>query len=431
MIRFILFTSPKGLGWFSKLDTFGDSRVYRALSLLLLDVATITSATKPTNLLVDFVPFAICAVLVLCKSIPPQQLPRLTVWLPVTFDLALAKTEDDAIPITWSFCNETRRFALYQIPAPSRVSTLSIRRISGHTIHTIPLPSPDSSDTDPPPAPTRSAHSLRAALRSFATQERQNSRAVLDGHTKAKAESPTLQSPTTTQSPRSARSSVRRFLSTRSRHSETQSIRSSLRRGHRPHMTLVINPDEQVPDVPPLVESSVPPESGVYASELLRIPPPRKHSNRTRRSSTSSGLTYLTPTSQKNVLSRRPSYLLSPKSYQQSTASTPRTPVPTWEDMYRQQGLQSDSRPEVPPLPSRSGSINPQSTSPRTPPMPYIPFVARSLVSPPPGLTKFQPIVQSSLLANTPPVERTSGIKGPRPLVTTSRPRGSALRDSS
>jgi len=49
-----------------------DSRVYRALSLLLLDVLTITSAAKPTNLLVDFVPFAVGAAVVLCKPTAPQ-----------------------------------------------------------------------------------------------------------------------------------------------------------------------------------------------------------------------------------------------------------------------------------------------------------------------------------------------------------------------
>lgn len=48
--------------------------MYRALSLLLLDVLTITSAAKPTNLLVDFVPFVVGAVAVLCKSAPPQAL---------------------------------------------------------------------------------------------------------------------------------------------------------------------------------------------------------------------------------------------------------------------------------------------------------------------------------------------------------------------
>ena len=70
--RFIAFISPRGLGWFSRLDLLGDSRVYRALSLLLLDVLTVTSAAKPTNLLVDFVPFAIGAVVVLCK-VPPLE----------------------------------------------------------------------------------------------------------------------------------------------------------------------------------------------------------------------------------------------------------------------------------------------------------------------------------------------------------------------
>ena len=72
MIRFFLFISPKGLCWSSKLATLGDSRVYRTLSLLLLDGLAITSAAKPTNLLVDFVPFAIGAVVVLGKSAPLQ-----------------------------------------------------------------------------------------------------------------------------------------------------------------------------------------------------------------------------------------------------------------------------------------------------------------------------------------------------------------------
>ena len=70
VIRFIFFISPKGLCWSSKLDTLGDPRVYRSLSLLLLDGLTITSAAKPTNLLVDFVPFAMGAVVVLGKFTP-------------------------------------------------------------------------------------------------------------------------------------------------------------------------------------------------------------------------------------------------------------------------------------------------------------------------------------------------------------------------
>lgn len=44
--------------------------MYRALSLLLLDALAITSAAKSTNLLVDFVPFAVGAVVVLCKCVP-------------------------------------------------------------------------------------------------------------------------------------------------------------------------------------------------------------------------------------------------------------------------------------------------------------------------------------------------------------------------
>jgi hypothetical protein len=69
--RFIFLISSKGLGWLSQLDLLGDSRMSRALSLLLLDVLTITSATKPTNLLVDFVPFAVGAMVVLCEPAPP------------------------------------------------------------------------------------------------------------------------------------------------------------------------------------------------------------------------------------------------------------------------------------------------------------------------------------------------------------------------
>jgi len=72
IIRFIFITSPRGLCWFSKLDVLGDSRVYRGFSLLLLDALTITSAIKPTNLLVDFVPFAVGAVVVLCKPFPSR-----------------------------------------------------------------------------------------------------------------------------------------------------------------------------------------------------------------------------------------------------------------------------------------------------------------------------------------------------------------------
>lgn len=301
-------------------------------------------------------------------------------------------------------------------------STLSIRRMSNHTAHTIPLPSPGFSDNDPPPAPTRSALSLRIALRNFTAQEQQNSRAVLDGHAKVKPESPTLPSQEIMQLPGSAHSSVRRFSSMRSEHSETRSTQPSPRKGHRPQMALVINSDGQVPDVRQLPENSTTPDSGVYASGFPRILPPRKPSNRTKRSSTSSGLTYLTPISQGGSPSRRPSYLLSPsRSYRQSMVSTPHTPIPTWEEVYRQQGLQFDSGLEIPPVPSRSDSLNRRSPSSHTPSVPSVPFNMRSPVSPPPGLTKFRPITRA-LLANTPPMERMSGIRGPRPLITTPRP---------
>jgi len=311
-------------------------------------------------------------------------------------------------------------------------STMSIRRRSGHTTYTVPLASPDLPDDVPPPAPTRSALSLRVALRNFTAQEQENSRAVLDGATRTVSESPMLPSPATAQSRASARSPVRRFFIKPSERAETQSIRSSSRKGHRPQVTLVINSDEQFPDAPQLVESSVPSDLGDRASDFLQMAPPRRHSNRAKSSSPSSGLTYLTPISQKNMQSQRPSYLLSPsRSYQQSMASTPHTPVHTWEEVYRQQGLHSDSRFEIPPLPSRRGSTSRQPTSPHTPAAPYVPFIARSPISPPPGLTKFQPITQPSLLANTPPVERASGIKGPRPLVMTSKLRRSTLKGSS
>ena len=76
--RFIFFIFPKGLGLFNQLDLLGDSRMYRTLSLLLLEALTITSATGPTNLLVDFVPFSIGAVVVLCELAFPRYLSRLT-----------------------------------------------------------------------------------------------------------------------------------------------------------------------------------------------------------------------------------------------------------------------------------------------------------------------------------------------------------------
>lgn len=308
-------------------------------------------------------------------------------------------------------------------------STISIRRMSAHTTYSISLASPDFPDDVPPPAPTRSALSLRVALRNFTVQEQENSRAVLDGRNNTMPESPTLPSPATMQSHTS--SPVRRFFIRPSEHSETRSVRSSSRKGHRPQVTLVIKSDEQAPDVPQL-ESSIPSASGAHTSDSLQMPPLRGRSTRTKRSSTSSGLTYLTPTSQKNAQSRRPSYLLSPsRSYQQSVASTSHTPVNTWEEVYRQQGLQFGSSFEIPPLPNRSDSAGRQSISSPSPAVPCIPFIARSPVSPPPGLTKFQPITQASLLANTPPVERASGIKGPRPLVTSPKYPSSALRDSS
>ena len=331
----------------------------------------------------------------------------------------------------WPYCNETRKLALHPTPtpAPSVVSTLSIRRMSNHTMHTISLPNLDFSDNDPPPAPTRSPLSMRVALRNFTAQEQQDLRAGLDEHTEAK--SPTLLSWATTQSPRSRSSSVRRFSSTRSGHSETQGIRPSLRNGHRPQVVIVINPSEQVPDVPQSVEGPTPPDSVVHASDFRRMPPPRKHNNRVKRSSTSSELTYLTPISQ-NTSSQRPSYLLSPStSYRQSAASMSRTPIPTWEETYRQQGLQFDRNLDIPPLPSLSVSANHQFTLPHTPAVPYVPSITGPPVSLPPGLTKLQPVTRSSLSINPPPVRRTGGIKGPRPLVTTSRSRGRTLRDMS
>ena len=315
----------------------------------------------------------------------------------------------------WPHRNETQRFTLHPTPARS-MTTLSIRRVSDHTTHTISLPNSDFDD--PPPAPTRSALSLRVALRNFTAQEQGNSRAVLD---KAKTDSPTLPGLVTTQSPRSKSPPVRRFLSARSE-------RSSLRDGHRPQMALVINTNEQVIDIPQSVES--PSDSGVRTPDLLRTYTTRKYSNQTRRSSTSSGLVYLTPVSQKNGPSQRPSYLLSPsRSYQQSMAPTPHTSIPTWEETYRQQGLQFDPEGGIPPLPNQSSSIDRQSIPTYTPAVPYAPFLARSSVPAPPGLAKFQPINQPSSLTNTPPMERASGVKGPRPLVTTPRPRDRTLRD--
>jgi len=342
--------------------------------------------------------------------------------LSVTFSLASPKKEKETAPSLWLYYHETRRFALYPTPALSMASTLSIRRISARTAHTISLPSPDFSEHDPPPAPTHSALSLRVTLRNFTTQEQQNSRAVIDGYIKGKADSPMLSSPTAAQSPRFARYSARRFPSMHSEHSETQSARPSLRKGHRPEVTPVINPDGQVSDIPQLPTSSVTPDSGVLATESPRMSPPRKRSNWTRKSSASSGLTYLTPTSPENVPSQRPSCLLSPSRSYQSMVSTPHTPIPTWEEVYRQHGLQFNSRLEIPPVPSRSGSLSRQPTSPRTPAMPSVPPIMVSHVSPSPGLTKLQPVTQPPLLANTPPMERMSGIKGPRPLIT-SRPR--------
>jgi hypothetical protein len=203
----------------------------------------------------------------------------------------------------------------------------------------------------------------------------------------------------------------------RSGNSGTQSTRESLRKSKRPQMVLAISPDQQVPDNPQLLESYITTESGVYAADFLRMPPPRKHSNWTKRSSMSSGLTNMTPISQKIVPSRRPSYLLS--------SSLPHTVIPTWQGMYGRQGLQSDPRLETSPVLSRADSINRKFVSSHLPVVPPVLSIAGSPIcmSPPPRLTKFQPIAQASLPANTPPVQRRGGMRGPRPLVTTSRPR--------
>ena len=344
--------------------------------------------------------------------------------IPVAYNSGSPRKEKEIAPSWWSSYNETRRFALHPTPAPSMAPTLSIRRISNLTMYTVSLPSPGYSETEPPPAPTRSTLSLDVALRNFTTQEQLNSRTVIDGHTRVKVESPTPPSVVTVQSRRSTRSSTRRRLPMHSENPGTQYTRRSFRRGKRPQMALFISPDGEVPDIPRLREGYLTPDSGVYTADLLRTPTPRKYSNRTKRTSTSSGLTYMTPVSHKIMPSRRPSYLLSPsRSHQQSMASMPHTPIPTWEDTYRQQGLQFDPRLEIPPVPSRNDFPNRQFVSPCTPVVPSVPPIARSPRSPPPGLTKFLPIIRSSLLTNTPPMERVSGVRGPRPLVTTSRSR--------
>ena len=351
-----------------------------------------------------FVPFTIGVVVVLRKHAHPRAPPQLTAQSSVAFDLASPKGEGEAPLSPWSHCGETRRFASHPTPAPSIISTISIRRTSDHTTHT-PSPSgPSFSERDPPPAPIRSALSLRAALRNFTTQD---SQPVTDGHTKAEGESPT---PTTFSSP--ATGQLSGFP--HSDHSETETTRPPVKRGPGHRLAVVTNPGEWASSVPQFPEGSVTPDLGTYTTDFLRVP-------LSRRSTTSSGLTYLSPISQGDTSGRRPSYLLSPsKSYQQSIVSTSHAPIPTWEEIYRQQGLHLDLRFEVPFVPGQGDSLSHQPTSSHTPTVPSIPFIPKWSASPPPGPTKFKPI-QPPLLANTPPAERTSGIKGPRPLVMTSR----------
>ena len=343
--------------------------------------------------------------------------PQLTAQSSVAFDLASPKREGETAPSPWSHCNETRRFTLHPTPAPSIVSTISIRRTSDRTTHTLSPSSPRFSERDPPPAPTCSALSLRVALRNFTTQERQNSQAIIDGHVKAKAESPTL--PTTFSSPATGQLPV----FPRSNHSETESTRPPFRRGHGHQLAVVTDPGERASSVPQFPEGPLTSDLDAYTTDFYRVPLPRKQGHRTRRSTTSSGLTCLSPISQGDASGRRPSYLLSPsKSYQRSIVSTPQAPIPTWEEIYRQQGPHLDPRFEAPSVPSRGDSLGHRSTSSHTPAVPSVPFIPKSPASPPPGLTRFKPI-RPPLLANTPPAERTSRIKGPRPLAVTSRPR--------
>lgn len=294
-------------------------------------------------------------------------------------------------------------------------STLSIRRVSTRSMHTISLQSPDSSDNEHPPVPTLSAFGLRLPPKNF-TEDQQNSRAIIEGTTIITTECPTLPSPATVRLSKPARFPVRRLPSMR--------LETSQNAG-QPLRRIVINFDERVPDVPKFLEGSVTPDPSVQSADFHGTPPQGKHSNWAKRPSTSSELTYMTPISQKITSSRRPSYLLSPsRSHQQSMESTPCTLTPTWEDMYRREGLQFDARHEIPPIPSCGDSLNHRPTSTRTQPiLSSVPSITtRSSPSPPPGLTEFRQITEGPPPTNTLPMGRTRMIRGPRPLVTKSRP---------
>ena len=63
--RFINLLCPSFLRMRHQLDALRDARILRTLGLLVLDILTIVPDAVPTNVLGDYIPFSIGAVIVL------------------------------------------------------------------------------------------------------------------------------------------------------------------------------------------------------------------------------------------------------------------------------------------------------------------------------------------------------------------------------
>lgn len=72
--RTMTFITPPFLRWRHQVETITDFRILRALSLLLLDALTTPSDVIPTNLLLDFIPFSVGALVVLAVFASPVKL---------------------------------------------------------------------------------------------------------------------------------------------------------------------------------------------------------------------------------------------------------------------------------------------------------------------------------------------------------------------
>jgi len=110
--RTLTFITHPFLRWRHQIEAIADFRIRRALSLLLLEVLTITSSAIPTNILVDFVPFSLGAIIVLAAFNSPME----------------PKVKGESVQFS-----DTREPSMHDAPAPSARS-MSTTRLSVQTM---------------------------------------------------------------------------------------------------------------------------------------------------------------------------------------------------------------------------------------------------------------------------------------------------------